>query len=75
MEILLDNNPNILVGVMFYRNPKKTSDNTFLEKPKSSPSKIKSRSKHIILCGDFNYDILKHEYNNISAVFLNLKVH
>ena len=69
-EILLDNNPNILVGI-FYRHPKKTSDNTFLEQPKSSLSTIKSRSKLIIIFGDFIYDILKHEYNNFSAEFLN----
>ena len=54
IEILLDNDPNILIGV-FYRHPKKASDNTFLEQLKCSLSKIKSRSKHIILCGDFNY--------------------
>ena len=71
IEMLLDNNPNILIGV-FYRHPRKTSGNTFLEQLKCSLSKIKSRSKHIILCGDFNYDILKHEYNNFSAEFLNL---
>ena len=70
IEILLDSNQNILIGV-FYRHPKKTSDNTFLEQLKCSPSKIKSRSKHIILCEDLNYNILKHEYNNFSAEFLN----
>ena len=70
-EILLENNPNILIGV-FYRHPKKASDNTFLEQLKCSLSKIKIRSKYIIFCGDFNYHILKYEYNNFSARFLNL---
>ena len=44
---------------MFYRHPKKTSGNTFLEQLKCSLSKIKSKSKHTFLCGDFSYGILK----------------
>ena len=44
---------------MFYRHPMKTSGNTFLEQLKCSLSKVKSKSKHTLLCGDFNYGILK----------------
>ena len=68
IEILIDYRLNILTGV-FYRHFRKTCDNTFLEQLKFYLRKIKSRSNHIILCKDFNYDILRHAYNNFSAEF------
>ena len=64
IKILLDKQPNILTGT-FYRHPKNTED------LKSILRKIKNRNKHIIICGDFNYDLLKHEYNDHINKFLN----
>ena len=47
IEILLENQPNILIGT-FYRHPKKLSDQKFNEDLKSTLQKIKKRNKHII---------------------------
>ena len=56
------NRPNIVIGV-YYRHPKKTSNNASLEKLRDNLSKITSSNKTVIIAGDFNYDILKYEYN------------
>ena len=56
------NRPNIVIGV-YYRHPKKTSNNAFLEKLRDNLSKITNSRKTLIIAGDFNYDILKYEYN------------
>ena len=34
--------------------------------------KIKNGNKHIILIGDFNYDLLKHKYDENVSKFLNI---
>ena len=70
IKILLDKQPNILTGT-FYRHSKKHSDKNFSEDLKSTLRKIKNRNKHIIICGDFNYDLLKHEYNDHINELLN----
>ena len=38
----------------------------------STFSKIKNRKKHIILCCDFNYNLLKHECFDPVKEFLNI---
>ena len=70
IEILLENQPNILIGT-HYRHPKKHSDHKFNEDLKSTLHKIKKGNKYIVICGDFNYDLLKHEYNDHINEFLN----
>ena len=42
-----------------------------MENLKATLNKIKNRNKHIITCGDFNYDLLKYEYNEYINEFLN----
>ena len=62
IEIINQNRSNILTGV-YYRHPEKTSNNAFLEKLRVNLSKITNSSKTVIIAEDFNYDILKYEYN------------
>ena len=57
----------MIVGV-FYRHPRKNS--RFVENLKATLNKIKNRNKHIIICGDFNYDLLNYEYNEYINEFL-----
>ena len=70
IKIINDNNPNVIVGV-FYRYPRKNSGDEFVENLKPTLNKIKNRNKHIIICGDFNYDLLKYEHNIYINEFLN----
>ena len=35
-------------------------------------TKIKNRNKHIIIWGDFNYNLLNHENNEYVGEFLNI---
>lgn len=68
IEIQNEHNPNIPIGT-YKRHPTKSWDNVFLDTLKSTPSKIKNKIKHKILCGDFNYNFLKHEYINPAMNF------
>ena len=68
IEILNDKKPNII----YYRYPKKSSNNIFLDKLKETLGKIKNNNKTTIITGDFNYDILKYYFNKTIANFLNL---
>ena len=61
----------MLVGV-YYRHPKKKSDNLFLLKLKETLTKLLNSNKVTVVTGDFNYDILKSEKNSIISEFLNL---
>ena len=70
IEIINDNNPNVIAGV-FYNHPRKNSGDEFVEYLKATPNKIKNRNKHIIIGGDFNYDLLKYEHNKYINEFLN----
>ena len=71
IEILNDNNPNIIIGV-YYRHPRKNSDNTFLENLKITLHSLINNNKICLVAGDFNYDILKYEHNPIINEFINL---
>ena len=71
IEIINQNRPNIVTGV-YCRHPKKTSNNAFLEKLRDTLSKITSSNKTVIIAGDFNYDILKYEYNKYINDFFNI---
>ena len=52
--------PNILIGG-YYRHPKKSSNKIILEKLNQNLQKTKNVNKHVLICGVFNYDILRHE--------------
>ena len=67
----MEKRPDILVGV-YYRYPKKKSDNLFLLKLKETLTKLRNSNKVAVATGDFNYDILKYEKNSIISEFLNL---
>ena len=57
--------------------PKKNSDGELLKKAerhcksngqllknlKDTLSRVKNRNKHIVICHDFNYNLLTHEFN------------
>ena len=46
-------------GHFHNRHPKKTSNGMFIEKLKDTLSKLrKANNKHILICGDFNYNLL-----------------
>ena len=70
IEILNDKKPNIIVGV-YYRHPRKNSNNIYLDKLKETIEKVKSNNKTTVVAGDFNYDLLKYEYNKTANDFLN----
>ena len=61
---------NTIIGC-YYRHPKESSNNKFLEQLKITLSKIKNRKKHITVCGDFNYNLLNHENNEYVGEVLN----
>ena len=70
-EIINNLNPNILMGC-YYRHPRKTSDDVFLEKLGQSINKIKRSDKYIIVCGYLNYNLLHHELNQYVNEFVNM---
>ena len=53
-------NPNTIIGV-YYRHPKKNSNDIFNIKLDGTIKKFKDSSKIKIICGDFNYNLLNHE--------------
>ena len=71
IDIINQNNPNILVGT-YYRYPKKNSNNVFLKKMKENLHKIGNNNKITIEAGDFNFDLLKYDYNNLTNDFLSI---
>ena len=50
---------NILIFV-YYWHPKRSSNEIFLEKLNQNLHKIKNVNKHVLVSGDFNYDLLRH---------------
>ena len=45
----------------------------FLESLKDTLNKVKNRNKHIVMC-DFNYDLLKDEFNAHINEFINIMI-
>ena len=62
IEILNKKEPNPIIGV-YYRYPKKNSNDIFNIKLYGTVTKIKENNKTKIICGDFNYNLLNHEYS------------
>ena len=71
IEILNGNKPNIITGV-YYRHPKKNSNNIFLENLKTTLHSLRNNNNICLVACGFNYDILKYEYNPVINEFLNL---
>ena len=69
-EIINEKQPNRLIGVV-YRHPNK-KDKKSIEILNSTLQKIKDENKKTLLVGDFNYDLLIHEKNEVIASFLNM---
>ena len=59
-----------MIAGVFHRHPRKNSRDEFVENLKATLNKIKNRNEHIIICGDFNYNLLKYEHNKC----INLKI-
>ena len=60
----------MLVGT-YYRHSKKNSNNVFLEKLKENLS-LSNNNKITIAAGDFNFDLLKYDYKNLTNDFLSI---
>ena len=71
IEIINDPNPNILTGC-YYRRPGKSSNDVFPEKLRQIVNKNKRSNKYIIICGDFNYNLLHHKHNEYVNEFVNI---
>ena len=61
---------NTLVGV-FYRHPSE-QDSTFIDKLKDVLKNLRKENKKIIICGDFNYNLLNYDKNECISNFLNI---
>ena len=73
IEIKNKNHKNVIVGSI-YRHPHDNLDifNSFLEYLETTLTKLNQENKEIYLCGDFNCDILKIDYQNSYKTFYNL---
>ena len=71
IEIINKNSVNILIGV-YYRHPKKNSDNTFNTKLKETLQTLSKENKMIVITGDFNYDLLNLDKNAYSKDFIDI---
>jgi hypothetical protein len=71
IEIVIKNKPNIITGVC-YRHPRKNKNDTFITSMEAIFDKIKNENKLIVLSGDFNYNLLRHETDKTVNTFVNL---
>ena len=69
IEIISRNKPNTLIGV-FHRHPRK-KDTHFTECISKTLDKIKKEKKRVIVCGDFNFDLLNYDKNECVNSYLN----
>ena len=70
IEIINQSQSNALVGV-FYRHPHKQNSEEFMKYLQNTLAKLKNNSKKIMICGDFNYDLIKQDSNKCVRNFLN----
>ena len=59
IEIINNKGANIILSV-HYRHPKKTSDETYINKLQETFDKITQEHKIVTILGDFNYNLLKY---------------
>jgi hypothetical protein len=72
-EIILDKQPNRLIGVV-YRHPSKNNDEKCIEILSETLRTIQKENKKVLIVGDFNYDLLKHETNSNINDFLQMMI-
>ena len=70
VEILNGSAKNMLIGV-FYRHPS-LHDDVFNKKLKTTLRTIKKENKKVIICGDFNLNLLEFGNDDHTSNFLNL---
>ena len=70
-EIIIEKQPNRLVGVV-YRHPNNRNDEKSIEVLNETLFKIQRENKKVLLAGDFNFDLLKHERNPSVSNFLQM---
>ena len=70
IEVINEKHANILIGV-FYRHPKKNSNELFNLKLTELFEKLKKENKLSLITGDFNYDLLKCHNNDTCNNFIN----
>ncbi len=70
IEIVNEKQKNILLGCI-YRHPRKT-DNQFIVYMQNIFEKIKKENKLLVIIGDFNLNLLKHDTDDRIKDFLNL---
>ena len=71
IEIINYNNTNVIARA-FYMHTRKNSGDEFAENRKATLNKIKNRNKHVIICGNFSYELLKYKHNEYINEFLNI---
>ena len=71
IEIIIEKQPNRLVGVV-YRHPIKSNDEKSAEVLNETLLKIQRENKKVLLAGDFNFDLLKHESTSNVGNFLQM---
>ena len=69
IELSENNNKNIIVGVI-YRHPSKQNEQ-FFENMNKVLKKVNKEKKRVILCGDFNFDLLNYDNDKNVSTFLN----
>ena len=72
-EILIENQPNRLIGVV-YRHPTKKNDKKSIELLSETLTKIRKENKKVLITGDFNYDLLLHESDPTIGEFLQMMI-
>ena len=70
IEIINSKSPNTIIGVT-YRHPK-YSDKSYLSYLHRTLHTLNKEKKHVIITGDFNYNLMKHEKVKAVGDFLNL---
>ena len=70
MEVISYKQPNYLIDVI-YRHPKRSDMESILSIT-STLNKVKNENKNILICGDFNYNLLNLETDEMARNFINL---
>ena len=70
-EIIIEKQPNRLVGVV-YRHPSKSNNDKSVEILNETLTKVHRENKKVFLAGDFNFDLLKHETDTNVGNFLQM---
>ena len=70
IETINDLGPNTIIGCYYRHNPSKIS--RAIKSNINQNNNKKNRGKQIILCGDFNYNLLSHENGEYVGEFPNI---